>query len=125
MQTLNEYMEFDRVVRSNGDGTFTDAPHMYAPELDGEEILSTIPWQYVNGFSGQYGYSGPVMHPSEYIGGGIERHITENPGLYVAVAIYPTLEEQLAVLEEDEELGNAEPYGWAVLFLDPDDETHV
>ena len=124
-EELNVFMDFDLVVEVTEDGIVQRRHDKYAPEMDGEEILSSVPWQFVNGFSRQYGYSGPAMHPSEYIGGGLEEHILTTPGFYTVVILYPTLEEQLAELEDDEELGNAEPYGWAVLFLDPDDDTNI
>ena len=40
------------------------------PELDGLDG-----WQPVTGYSGQHGYSGPVMHASEYLGGGMARDL--------------------------------------------------
>ena len=118
--SLDDFMEFDRVVAVHADGKTVEHSHaVYAPELDGEEILSSLPWTFVNGFSGQYGYGGPVMHPSEYIGGRLEKHILENPGFYTVVAVYPTFEEREAALD-DTGLSD-DPYGWAVLFLDFDD----
>jgi hypothetical protein len=60
----------------------------------------------LDGFSGQYGYSGPIMHPSEFIGGGMERHIRETPGLYVAVV----------VTDLDVDDGDDDAVGWAVAY---------
>jgi hypothetical protein len=34
-----------------------------------------------------HGYHGIVMHSSEYIGGALETHIRETPGLWVAVTV--------------------------------------
>lgn len=84
MKTLNDYMEFDHVVVVHDDGSVTDAEGVYAPELYGDELMSDQ-WSLLDGFSGQHGYSGPLMHQSEYIGGGMERYILENPGTYVAL----------------------------------------
>lgn len=93
---LNNLAEFDHPIQVHPDGSVTDAPaNVYAPsvyEYLDEDGQSTGPpeidgsgWEFVDGFSGQQGYSGPVMHPSEYLGGGMARHVLENPGIYVVV----------------------------------------
>ena len=81
--TLGDRMEFDHVIEVHPDGTITDRPDVYAPELIGEDVWSG--WELLNGFSGQDRYSGPIMHQSELIGGGLERYILETPGVYVAL----------------------------------------
>jgi hypothetical protein len=99
--SLNDLMEFDHPVVSDGNGNVTDAPSgIYAPEvyvdldesgqmtsLDPSDISISPPWTLLNGFSGQQGYPGPIMHDSEFIGGGLESYIRENPGVYVAVVV--------------------------------------
>lgn len=94
MTTLSELMDFDHVVQVFPGGTVTDAPAgVYAPEVHayGDEIdtseLEAAGWKLMAGYSGQYGYAGPWMHASEYIGGYLESDILATPGLYVA--IYP------------------------------------
>jgi hypothetical protein len=67
-------------------GTDVYAPTLYDDELDSDR------WELLDGYSGQYGYSGPVMHPSEFIGGGMARDILATPGTYVAVAAYYSAE---------------------------------
>ena len=73
-------------------------------------------WVPLKGFSGQYGYNGPVMHPSEYIGGGLEDYLLENAGIYVVIAVNVT---------EELESHLGEPYletesiGWMILEFDP------
>jgi hypothetical protein len=117
MGTLSDLMEFDHVIRVNADGTVTDAladapwaPSLYVDD-DGAETFDTggHPWELLTGHTGQCGYSGPVMHPSEYIGGGLERAILSRPGLYVAIVAdcYPT--------DTDPD---PEPAGWAVAYMD-------
>lgn len=59
-------------------------------------------WDLLDGWSGQDGYSGPLMHQSEYIGGGMARHILNTPGIYVALVNY------------DMNDLDAEPTEWAV-----------
>lgn len=106
MSTLNEVMEFDHVIQVHEDGTITDAPSgIWAPSLyDGE--TDDERWTLMNGYSGQYSYSGPVMHDSEFIGGGLERDIREQPGFYVALANTYT----------DEDGKGDRMEGWAVAF---------
>jgi len=111
MKSLNDLMEFGRVVRSDGAGNVSDSDvpdsvQYGAPEMvyvlldsDGQAIrdwavgsdftIEGVPddWTLLTGFTGQYGYNGALMHPSEFIGGGLERHIRENAGYYVAVIV--------------------------------------
>lgn len=90
--TLNEIMEFDHVIEVHEDGSITDRPDIYAPELFNDELLGEG-WKLLNGFSGQDRYAGPIMHQSEFIGGGMERFIRESPGVYVALVNYTTDDE--------------------------------
>ena len=118
--TLNEEMEFDHIVYSHGDGTISDVnpyvslwgPDIYTCEQeDGtwtEEDLEG-PWSLLTGFSGQHDYSGGHMHASEYIGGGLARHILETPGFYMAAAVIP--------LPRGED-GDEEPDSWAVAYTE-------
>lgn len=91
-RTLSDRMDFDHVVQVHEDGTVTDMPYpgrreFWAPTLmDGE--IDSDDWTLLHGFTGQYGYNGPIMHNSEYIGGALERHILETPGVYVALVGY-------------------------------------
>lgn len=89
---LHDVMEFGHVIAVYPDGTVADAPtSLYAPECywngfsDGQHIESGTGWELLDGFSGQQGYSGPIMHASEYIGGGLADYIREHPGYYVSV----------------------------------------
>ena len=118
--TLNDEMDFDSVIYSHGDGTVSDvgpyAP-LYGPEVstweqedgtwDGVDVAG--PWELLDGFSGQYGYGGPHMHASEYIGGGLARHILATAGFYVAVVVTPV------PLDEDDDV---EPDSWAVAYTE-------
>lgn len=115
MFDLNAFMGFDHVIRSNGDGTFEEVWEEFAPEVylyeteSGEWELERLSgeWQFLTGFSGQYGYDGPLLHSSEYIGGGLAKHITNVPGLYVAAVAYPM------PLDDDED---PELDSWVVLY---------
>lgn len=102
MQSLSDHMSFDHVIRVHPNGAITDGPAgVHAPDLYTDGLIDDD-WVLLDGFSGQQGYSGPLMHQSEFIGGGLERHIRENPGLYVALVAYP--------LDDDE------PTEWAVAY---------
>jgi hypothetical protein len=94
MARLTDFMEFDRVIRVHGDSRLTDEPGAYAPEVhyqgDGsseDDLWVSSGWELLNGYSRQYGYAGPVMHPSEFIGGRMELDILDEPGVYVAVVV--------------------------------------
>lgn len=100
-ETLNDLMEFDHVIRVNDDGSVSEPRNVYAPSLY-EDGLDTPGWSLMNGYSGQDRYSGPLMHQSEYVGGGMARDILATSGDYVVVANYT-----------DDEDG---PTEWAVAF---------
>lgn len=66
------------------------APEVYHSETNDIEIQGDG-WQALTGYTGQYGYDGAVMHPSEYIGGTLADDILATAGTYVVVAVecYP------------------------------------
>lgn len=114
---LNSFMEFDSVIYSDGNGNIESVTGIYAPNLyyfetsEGKWELSEdiAPWELMNGYSGQYSYSGPIMHTSEFIGGKMARDILEQEGYYVAVVAYYE--------RPDDEL---DADGWAVARVLPD-----
>ena len=121
--TLNGEMDFDSVIYSHGDGTVSDVEpgsSLYGPEVstweqedgtwDGVDVVG--PWELLSGFSGQYGYGRPLMHASEYIGGGLARHILETAGFYVVTVVTPV------PLDEDDDV---EPDSWAVAYTETAD----
>ena len=109
--TLNEAMDFDSVIYSHGDGTVSDAhtmrsPYVYiAEQEDGTWVGEALdePWELVDGFSG------PYMHASEYVGGGLARHILETAGYYVAVVVTPVPLDECEDVDSDE---------WAVAYTE-------
>lgn len=110
-RSLSDLMEFDHVIRVHADGSISEPSGVHAPEVTwsgGTHDVSGEGWDLLNGYSGQHGYSGPVMHPSEFIGGGMERDITSQPGYYVAVVV-----SDLDSATEDE----TPDAGWAVAFM--------
>lgn len=89
---LNEIMQFDHVVTVDYDGNVTDGPTwLHAPNLLDDE-LDSLEWSLLNGYSGQSGYRGPIMHNSEFIGGRMASDIISSPGHYVAVVAHWTPE---------------------------------
>lgn len=69
-------------------------------EKDWREGIERAGWEVLDGWSGQYKYSGPIMHASEYIGGDLADHIRETPGYWVWTTV--------------EFIGNSEPAGWVL-----------
>ena len=106
-ETLNNEMSFEHVVYSHGDGTVSDVSAStrdgWAPEVIEFETAPGMweiectdsEWELLSGWSGQYGYSGPGMHASEFLGGALAQHIIDTPGLYAATvpAVLPLEEE--------------------------------
>jgi hypothetical protein len=116
-RSLNDEMEFGRPISVGPNGEIGESDQ-YAPEAgylnldaDGQSLDDEVEglegWELLKGFTGQQGYNGPVMHPSEFIGGGLERHIRENPGHYVAIPIDG--------LGPDSD-GEPESVGWGVAY---------
>lgn len=110
-ETLNRMMSLDgTVVQVLPGGTFRRFPgSVHAPEInmqtdDDGQILKEHDdammadvkrqgWDVQTGWTGQYSYSGPGMHESEFIGGSVEEHILETPGLWCALPLYVESEE--------------------------------
>ncbi len=107
---LHDVMDFGHVIRVHADGTVSEPQGMWAPEVDADGTLSQHPdhagWELLDGYSGQQGYSGPIMHSSEVIAGGLARGILAAPGFYVAL-----------VVEEDADDPSPE---WVVAFRPAD-----
>lgn len=125
---LNEIMEFDHVVISDGTGYVTDAPrNIYGPDGIYGDLYGDSPdfsvnecalqagWQlFSKGYTGQFG-GGDIMHNSEYIGGRLEHDIRYTPGYYVACVVQWL---------DDEDTDENETYeeGWVILRRDLESE---
>lgn len=127
-EQLAAMMEFDHVVYVDRTGTaMHDSGEMIAPELrieidddgqqvaypEGETIIEQATaqgWTLLSGYTGQYGYNGPVMHSSETISGGLAEDILKQRGWYVAVAVE---------CEGPDPEGDYPPAGWAIAFKGP------
>lgn len=111
--SLDSWIEFDAPFRitPNGNGTaIIESAQAIAPDsIDGE--LTDDRWSYfTHGYSGQYGYDGPIMHPSEFVGGRLAHDIIAEAGIYCLVTDY----------DDDGENDDRQPNGWAVIRLDED-----
>jgi len=122
---LNDTMDFDHIVWVHADGTVTDGTYVRgvrigAPELmwDGTDV-ALMPscvregWELLTGRTGQYGYHGPVMHASEYVGGNLADWILSHPGLYVTLVAYAE-EDAGYDAGTDASADGPEPAGWCV-----------
>lgn len=114
--SLNSMIEFDSPFQVHEDGTVTTyLPSVYSPSVNdwegntGKPEIEGSGWDFVDGFSGQYSYSGPVMHNSEFLGGGMAKHVLDHPGIYVVTAVWHSFD------EEDEYGQTGEHEGWVLL----------
>lgn len=109
-EALNELMDLDHVVTVHEDGTVSEPRNIWAPEcLDGDVSSG---WSLLDGYSGQYRYSGPIMHESEFLGGRMADDILSTPGTYAVVVAYYSPE------DDDDSDSDLEVGGWAVAVLD-------
>jgi hypothetical protein len=125
---LNDLMQFDHVIQVL-DGVAVDSD-LWGPENvivdtdeDGQILakhettmrgeLQTQGWACLTGWSGQDRYTGPIMHTSEYVGGGLADYILASDGFYVAVIVYVWT---TATPDDEPDLDVA---GWMVLAHDP------
>lgn len=103
--SLSSMLGFDTpAIRVHDDGSVTPEPGVHAPEVYHDDETAPIGWEWASrGYTGQYGYSGPVMHASEQLTGRLATDILARPGVYVAVVV--------------ESLGDDDdsPAGWAIL----------
>ena len=94
-ETLNRAIEFDCPFEVHDDGTVTSAHGLYAPGVyyledtnnNGDVEIEDDRWYPLYGYSSQYMYRGPIMHPSEYVGGRMAQEMLDNPGIYVVPAV--------------------------------------
>lgn len=111
-QSLNRVIELDSPFRVEEDRTVVDyLPNIHAPAVmndpDGDVEVDDDRWMPLTGHTGQYGYSGAVMHPSEILAGGLAADILGSPGVYVVTE----------VRDEHNDYPDGDPIGWAVLRL--------
>ena len=117
MKTIEQSNDIEFYQSFTFDGA-NIAPHDYTvPEvelIDGElEISPRQKWEPVTGYSGQHGYSGPIMHASEQFSPNVLQDMHERYGSH---SIYG-----LAVVESwDDEHDEYDAVGWIILVWERD-----
>lgn len=109
-EDLNRWVEFDSPFEVDGEGGVRYRWELHVPSYFDDEIDGSDWETWSQGYTGQYGYSGPVMHNSEYLGGRMASDLLADPGTYVVTAATWT--------HIDEDNNDDEPYfveGWVVL----------
>ena len=95
-------------------GTYQQ-PDELAPDalyyIEGEDTLEGAwgQWQPVAGLSGQHGYSGPIMHPSEYTSAGTVAHLMQDRTEPLGVVLVPVMDDSYEIPTGDDICG------WAIL----------
>lgn len=111
---LDGLVEWDAPFRITA-GMLTLASDVYAPEVLNDEnhdiYIEADGWTAFTGYTGQWSYSGAVMHPSEYIGGRLADAILE-----MAAEDSRTVFALVEVRDESGEYPDGDPIGWAVLY---------
>lgn len=126
-RSLNDIMGFDHIIRVNEDLTIDEHLDMstmdsgsyfdLAVDEDGTDIFEmSAGWTLLRGFTGQDSYNGPVMHASEYVGGGLERYIRETPGYYVVLEVSGRCDYDGTTICTEESGCDCEPAGWAIAY---------
>lgn len=99
---------FDGPFHLSREGVVTSA--LYAPDVfhddETDVVVCSTKWEALTGYTGQYGYSGAVMHPSEHMSNRMVRDMLEDPGIYAVTVV------ECLPTDEDED---PEPAGWCVL----------
>lgn len=73
-------------------------------------------WNLWTGYTGQYGYSGPIMHPSEILRGGIVRDMVHKAQGEGHPVTYCCLIMDSVPVDMDD-TGETNPMGWALAEL--------
>jgi hypothetical protein len=110
-------VDFDHVFYID-DGTLTPAARTLvttnhtAPDVEldpSRDVTVSGKWSAITGMTGQHGYRGAVMHPSEFIGAGIAQVLAED---YPAGTLFAVVE----VRDEDGSFPDGDPIGWAIVY---------
>ena len=114
--TLDQAIDFDCPFEVHEDGTVTKVTDLYAPEVyyledtnnNGDVEVDNDRWYPLYGYSSQHMYRGPIMHPSESVGGRMAQELLDNPGIYVVTTV-------MCFMDEDDD--DYDIAGWIVLEL--------
>ncbi|MEU2042751.1 hypothetical protein [Nocardia niwae] len=107
METLDEYLRSDRMVRVGLARAVCLAEEVSAPEIvvrpGGEFEVVTPGWQVLSGFSRRHGYNGPLMEAYEPINERLAGRILSHPGLYVVLSAYDGAGSWIVLYRDDSE----------------------
>ena len=74
-------VEFGAVFTVYPDGTWSETSELHVPDVvndpDADVWVASDRWEPLTGMTGQYGYSGAVMHPSELPGEGMAQRLLD------------------------------------------------
>lgn len=107
--TLNQSVEFDVPFLVHADGTISRSDERAYLEVNDDTLGQSVggAWCLLRNWTGQHGYNGPTMHPSEYLGGALARHVLETPGTYVLLISYAF---------DDEDPDDDGMAGWCIAY---------
>lgn len=110
--------EFDRVYLIDAEGRITEPEGAPMPPDIWDDPRGDVSvegeWDVLRGFTGQYGYRGAVMHPSEQWGEWAVAELTR----LAAGSDDPVLFVVLEVPEADGRYPDGDPIGWVVAHRD-------
>ena len=105
-----QVQEFGDVFRITGN-TVEGVSGVRAPEVYNDDetdiMICGDGWTALRGITGQWGYNGPIMHSSEFVGSSVARAMVESAGRESVFA--------LVIVECVDDDGA--PAGWAIVRL--------
>ena len=120
---LNGAINFEQTFLVNADGTLELSGNWCPDDVIGtlghaDPAVSELGWEFFSrGYTGQYGYNGPEMHQSEFIGGRMAKDILATPGEYAVCAVRYECDDDCREFWEDgeESCGDYHYESWVVL----------
>lgn len=113
--------EFDHPFILTPNGEVRDAPSsVVTPDVTNDptgDVEVSQGWTALTGMTGQYAYNGAIMHPSEFIGGGIAERMVDEVRTFGSDGIFAIVE-----VRDDGTWPDGDPIGWAIAMRDADDE---
>lgn len=124
--TLNTDIDFYTVFEITATGELYTVLGMYAPSVEHDDeadvLLDERPaaehktWElFSTGYTGQYSYTGAVMHSSEQLSGRLADDIVSTPGIYTLVVVEAPCGYDGSTSCEVEIGCECEAAGWAIL----------
>lgn len=116
MRTFDPEFDYVYTLTTAGEIVTTDLSAPDVQHSPGGDVLieSGMPtqWRALTGYTGQYGYSGAVMHPSEQWGEWAINALRERAdGADISFSV-------VEVRDADGSFPDGDPIGWAVTYLE-------